>query len=66
LLSSGSALGVIDRNLPSDIDILAVAQLGGFSEVVLNSFQAIDEPGSGALLVAAFGIWLLKRRLRAG
>jgi hypothetical protein len=64
LMSSASGLPQVDRNLPSDIDILAVAQSGGFTEVVLNGFQPIDAPGTAALLLAGSMAWLVVTRSR--
>jgi hypothetical protein len=53
------------RALPSDLDILATATWGGFTDVTLNGFAVgVDEPRGLASLLAGFGLLLLVRRGR--
>ena len=61
----GRAFG--SRALPSDIDILSVAQLNDFEQVVLNGFAPIDAPSTLSLLLSAVGlsfVTVLSRRRR--
>jgi hypothetical protein len=61
----GRAFG--SRALPSDIDILSVAQLNDFQQVVLNGFVPIDEPATLSLLLSAAGlafVTVMSRRRR--
>jgi hypothetical protein len=52
------------RRLPSDADILAVAQAGGFDEVHLNDVAApVPEPATGVLMVSGL-VALSARRWR--
>jgi hypothetical protein len=50
-----------NRMLPSDADILAVAQSGGFSEVNLR-FQAVPEPTTALLALGALPLLFVRRR----
>jgi hypothetical protein len=52
-----------NRALPSDADILAVAQTGGFTEVELR-FTAVPEPATALLALAAALSLLGRRRAR--
>jgi hypothetical protein len=63
LLDSGFPIEV-QRTLPSDIDILAVAQSGGFTQVALTGLSPVAEPGTLVLLLTAFGTLSLVRRRR--
>jgi hypothetical protein len=53
------------RTLPSDLDILATATWGGFTQVTLNELT-VDEPSNLALLILGVsGLPLVRRRLGA-
>ncbi len=52
----GSSTGPGERDLPSDADILAIAQAGGFTEVTLRPTQAVPEPHAVMLFLAAAAI----------
>jgi hypothetical protein len=49
LMAPGVAIN--RRKLPSDFDILAVAEAGQFTNVRLNEFAAVPEPGTFTLLL---------------
>jgi hypothetical protein len=44
-------VAIDSRKLPSDFDILAVAEAGQFTNVRLNEFAAVPEPGTFTLLL---------------
>jgi len=51
------------RLLPSDADILAVAQAGHFTNVVLNDVRPVPEPATSVLMLSGLAL-LFGRRLR--
>ena len=53
------------RLLPSDADILAVAQAGGFANVRLNGLTPVPEPSTDFLMLSGI-VMLFGRRVRGG
>lgn len=60
------SIGPGERRLPSDADILAIAQVNGWTDVTLTGVASIPEPAAaGTLILGAFVIHRMRRRAAA-